>query len=219
MHKKKYKRFLILCLAVICAILIFNYRYVPILDKKLLVAPSSGSIIPVGEINKDFYLIQDVLIDRIIKIIPSKPGNIVCLRILLANYSNRNNLGELGFIVQLDDAVHEAKINAADVKDNLKHRICFNDLTTEYFLKSKDIKIVVHGISSETGSSVTAWAGTNISVGKIKSNDNPLLTDRSLIFDIVSVGEKDNKKIHAIIIALFGMLAVSTLFIPNKDQG
>lgn len=213
--QKKSNIFLILSISLICVILIYNFRYVPNLDRRLLSSLGSSNNTPVGEITKNFYLEQKISIDKLKNIKSTQYDNIICLNILLANYSNRSNIGEFGANFKVDDIDNKMVINAADVKDNLKHRICFDGLSASALYSANDVKIILHGITGESGSSVTAWSSTNVASGKI-TNKGERFNNRSLIFDVVLVNKTDDKKIKAFIIILIGALAVLTMVFREK---
>lgn len=193
---------------VIFSIFYFTSKYKVEQFCKLLDAPINGAL-PVGEIIKNLRLDQTVEIKKIRQVSKKWLNSFFCVEILMANYSNRENEGRILIGIVLDGNVYNLTINAEDVQDNVYQRCIFNNVTLSDVYKANNLQILIEGIDSVKNKAVTAWSTSDVSAGKLIT-ENRKLKERSLCFRIGFINESHQKKRNSIVLSI---ITLSMIFI------
>ncbi len=164
--------------------------------------------IPVGELVADVCLRQDVNLDAKRTPDEERSNQPLCVEILLANYNNRKNHGTIMLGIDLDGRIERREIDAAMVKDNAYHRICFENVTLKDVFDAKELFLLLEGVDSEPGSAVTAWTTSEVRYGTLVTTEDDL-KNQSLVFHL---GYKTSSLNHtALILVLIAALSITTL--------
>jgi len=181
--------------------------------KTVLSSINSDSKSPAGEIDKKFKLTQIVKFDK--KLITDElfvyEDGPLCVDILMANYGDRRNVGDIEFIIKNKTLEESRKIDVSVIKDNTKHKICFNNIMLSNIADGQ-FTFIIKGRNSVLGKAVTAWLGTDISRGHVSINNKKL--NKALIFSISRATSKYTSTTSYLLV-LFALLS-SIAFIYRK---
>ncbi|MCV2875542.1 hypothetical protein OE810_04645 [Rhodobacteraceae bacterium XHP0102] len=205
---------LLIALGVLGLFMLFE-RYEPVSAITLSNRPNNQNSRPIGEITTDFRAEQLIVVSSILGRRQMSYDDDVCIELLMANWSNRQNTGDFAVDVITAGETFTQVIDAASVKDNANRRICFDDLQFRKLVDNDEIRLVLRGISSPAGAAITAWTTTDLSAGRL-INAPEQLASRSFIFHFVSERYSASSYRHAWIIVFFGMLAIATVFFPSS---
>jgi hypothetical protein len=207
----------ILVLAVLAAgsALLFLFRHEPESTVVLSRAPGLVENRPIGEIVPGFRAEHRVT-DRLAANRNSLPGNAaVCVEILLANFSNRQNTGYFDIGLGLDDREFFRQVEASSVADNAKRRVCFDDVTVRSLLAARELRILLRGVSSPPGAAVTAWTTTDVSSGQMVAVPGSA-PPRSLVAGLSAQDGDQTGSRNALVLIAFGALSIATLLMARR---
>jgi hypothetical protein len=179
---------------------------------RTVLGSKSNNNLPAGEVIAGFYLRQPInwaLIDE--DILLHEASNPICVNILLANYSDRDNDGKFALSLKVESDQHQVFVDAKTVIDNKYKRVCYNDILLGDIVY-KPVDIILEGINSQSGKAITAWLTYDIVNGSVRLSDGTI-SDKSLIFSIQTISYEAKKSHHAIILTLIcGLTGILILF-------
>ena len=209
------KRLLFFVVFSLCFCYLIIAFYEPQIKSRLSFEPPLLNAVPAGEIVQNVDLIQRVERSALVPGVGVFERDIVCVEVMLANYGNRNNKGVFFMELALDSVIVTQQVDAAIVRDNVNHKVCFTSLSAAALLEAQNITIALRGSSSPSGAAVTAWTTTDLRAGELL--DGPgLLSGRSLVYSFSTQALPVYVPIQAWIFLLLGLLATWTLFIPTS---
>lgn len=228
MNFKKSKIFLafLISLLLVLVLLIINREPLTkiLTNNNSLYRPAQPSIDQqtVGEIKSGFFLTQNMknLNIKLNDLSPKKSTkkSEICLNLLLANYSNRNNVGKMRVTVIIEQLKKSTLVNYSEVKDNSFHStICLNSEELAKVSNDGGIipngKFTIEGIKGEAGNSITAWLTSNDQYGL--ASINHMTTDKAVMFSITKHIQYKTIKwgdfIAILILAIVYFATISTL--------
>ena len=212
--KTQFKSGLVLALLVTWSTYLFVIRYDPVMKIGLSEQPSVPTGVPVGEIVPGFRAEQRVNANLAAHRRAHLEDGGVCVDVLLANYSDRPNTGKFAVDLVLDREAFAKEIDAADVRDNINHRICYEGVSVGALFDAHDVRLVLRGLSSPPGAAVTAWTTSDLDAGQLVDVPEPLAS-RSLVFHFSTQIVSAQSRTNALIIIVLGALAVATAFLPR----
>jgi hypothetical protein len=171
---------------------------------------------PVGEVVSGFHIEQPINWDLLDKgVVGQDTSSAVCVSMLMANYSNRDNAGDIAISLRVDDHLHRVVMDAKTVQENVYHRVCFVDVFLGQIVH-KPAALILEGIDSQPGHAVTAWMTKDIVHGGVVRSDGTV-SDRGLMFRIEVVRGASKMRLHAII--LMFIYGLSGIFIFLAASG
>ena len=177
--------------------------------KTVLSSIKGDSKSPAGEIDNKFKLSQIVKFNKqlIVDELLLYEDAPLCVDILMANYGNRRNVGDIEFIIKNKTLEENRKIDVSMVRDNTKHKICFNTIMLSDIIDGQ-FEFIIKGVNSIPGKAVTAWLGTDISQGYVGINNKKL--NKALIFSISRATSKYTTTTSYLLIlfAIFSSIAL-----------
>ena len=200
---------------IVLGIFLLITRYEPA-QIRLSDRPDTLNPLPIGEITRAFRAEQLLTADFFSKQGQIGDGSTVCIKLLLANWSNRKNTGYFAVDLIINKKeVFTSVIDASTVSNNTNRTICYDELSISKLIEQNDVRLVLRGISSPPGAAITAWTTTDLSAGQL-INVSESFESRSLVFHLSSKQESKIMYRHALIILILNMLAIATLIIPAK---
>ena len=205
---------LISCAVAAAFALLFLFRYDAVSTITLIEPPSLISNTPIGEIVQGFSAEQLFTVKLAEDGSDKLDKNPLCVEVLLANYANRSNTGQLDIELILDSQEYVRHVEAASVADNVMRRTCFNDVAVGMLRRARESRLILRGVSSPPGAAVTAWTTSDVSIGHLvsmPSSEQP----RSLVVGFSAQSNSDLKTRNAIMLIVLSALAVATAFWTN----
>ena len=177
---------------------------------------NTSSKSPAGEIDDSFELKQTVKFEKIYIVdhLLLHEDSPLCLDILMANYGDRRNRGDIKFIIKNNSLKESKIIDVKKVKDNTKHKVCFEHFSISD-IQNGQFELTIKGINSPSNKSVTVWLDTNISFGNSIINGKPV--NKSLIFSITRATSKYTSSTTYLLI-LFAIFSSIILIHRNKNK-
>lgn len=172
---------------------------------------------PVGELTKVVRLRQLVDVKALREITLDQNDERLCLGVLMANYSDRNNSGSVLIGIDVDGQIELKEVRVKEIKDNVYHYIYFDDLMWSDLISAAKIEIILNGVDGQVGKSVTAWSTKDLLYGNLVSNDGR--SGRSLLFRLGTEKKSTIYNNNAIILILLALIAIFIFIIqPVREK-
>lgn len=192
-------------------------RYEPVSKVVLSERPQHLDPMPIREISTGFRAEQVIHKSSLVQRSDLFDNELLCLELLLANWSDRSNFGEFSVDLLIGDKTFEYVIEAASVLNNANRKICYDNLRVSDLFGVDDIRLVLRGISSPPGAAITAWTTTDLSAGHLVDMTESLAS-RSLVFHFVTEQVSEVSYRHAWILVVLSMLVLSTLAFTSSSE-
>lgn len=165
---------------------------------------------PVGELVEGVRFSQSVDLQQIRQVGQERGESSLCVDVLMANYNNRANTGNVRLGIALDRRVETLSVAAETVLDNAYHRSCFENVTLADVYAAHEMQILLEGVDSKAGSAVTAWSTQDVSMGRLATKDEKMV-DRSLLFHLGYATESPKRNLDSLVLAILAFIAIYTI--------